>query len=211
MRTPLKCLPGLKDEREISPAMTISLGHVKDSGLSAEAHVLRYDGAQVGLTLRLLEEVEGAHFGAVIGAGANLDGAVGGELDVAGLAVDDAGEGWRQALLCRQRIDGGVGASKREIGLAAEAPRHARLVDGKNAIADASGLTALDEDCAGKDAVTGIQRAQTAGIAGTDVTEDGRCLDVCVGGNGLDGHARTGIDDAVREVEGEAGERVAGQ
>ena len=60
---------------------------VEKPGLEPEAQVFGEYVAQVGLALRLPQELEGAHLGAALGPGADLDGAAELELAEARIAV----------------------------------------------------------------------------------------------------------------------------
>src|SRR5438270_11778434 len=62
-------------------------GCEKDPGLQAEAQVLLQPGAEVGLALRLIQVVEGAHLRLVVAAAADLRGAVRAQLAVLRPAV----------------------------------------------------------------------------------------------------------------------------
>src|SRR5262245_153098 len=126
---------------EFSPQFVIS-GDVKEAGLEAEAEVFDQCVAQVGLALRLLEELESAHLRAALCAGADLLRTTQLELPIARIAVgarDEERTDQRRHLGAnrsfggrrrnsRQRSLAQRGDSRRrfEIGLAAVAPRYYR-------------------------------------------------------------------------------------
>src|SRR5215471_19358413 len=110
----------------MSPAIFVSLRHVKDPGLEAKAQIFEQGDAQVGIALRLLEEVEGAHFRTVVGAGANLGGAGGAELGISRIAINYRSEQRSEADANCRRDCRVCNSSESEVRLAMKAARGSR-------------------------------------------------------------------------------------
>src|SRR5258708_26832645 len=118
--------------------------------------------------LRLIEEMKVAYLSLVIGPGADLDLAGGGQLRVAWMTVRERGE------LGRDAAGGG-----RALGLTVKAPRRDRPV-GEEAEAHATGLAARNRNRRQED--RGVRREGTHSRR----PENGRCFDLGV----LRGHGR---------------------
>src|SRR3954447_16915585 len=186
-------------------------GYVDEARFESDAEVFRKCIAQVGFALRLLQEFERPHFGAAIGAGADLRRAAQFELAETGIAIAAGNEqrpdqrvdfrGDRSELRGRRRVrrygaaQGVAAVRDFQIGLAAITPRHAgsrRYI----AKAHAAGLAAARFDGAGEDAVRRRQReaADAAEEAAAQQVERGlRRIDAEVG------RARLVADDAVAD------------
>src|SRR2546429_9739628 len=92
-------------------------GDQEDTGLQAEPEVLVETRLQMLEALRLGEEMKGAHLCLVIGPGADFDRGGGGQLGVAGMAVGEGAEPWRDAA-----------GGRRPLGLTVKAAGHHRSI-----------------------------------------------------------------------------------